>query len=132
MKIGQIIRNIRKEKNSTLEELAFHVGTDAANLSRIERGKQNPTPEVLEKVSYTLNVPLSSMYLMVEQSNSAYEVISKTNRNNQIPKNLDYFITQFMLLNTENQDLIHQFMSTMLKKQEEKLSTDKIMTEHST
>jgi transcriptional regulator with XRE-family HTH domain len=37
----------RKEFNAG--RACIPCGTDAANLSRIERGKQNPTPEVLEK-----------------------------------------------------------------------------------
>lgn len=40
MQIGQVIRVLRTERGATLESLAFEAGTDASNLSRIERGVQ--------------------------------------------------------------------------------------------
>ncbi len=42
MNIGKVIRALRTERGDSLETLAFEVGTDASNLSRIERGLQQP------------------------------------------------------------------------------------------
>lgn len=43
MNIGKVIRALRTERGDSLETLAFEVGTDASNLSRIERGLQQPS-----------------------------------------------------------------------------------------
>jgi transcriptional regulator with XRE-family HTH domain len=116
MKIGQIIRQIRLEKKITLEELAFEIGTDAANLSRIERNLQNPTQDALDKIAITLDLPLSSLFLMVEQNIEPYAVETADFKNAQ--KRLTQFVTRFMLLNQSNQGLVNEFLSSMLKSQE--------------
>ncbi|QKV66491.1 helix-turn-helix domain-containing protein [Pseudomonas sp. 43A] len=59
MDIGQIIRNARKAKKLSLEELAHQVGSDTGNLSRLERGMQSTTPEKLKQIMSTLGIKLS-------------------------------------------------------------------------
>lgn len=116
MNIGTVIRRIRQEKKLTLEELAFQAGTDATNLSRIEREMQNPTPDLLEKIAISLELPISSLYLMVEQNIEPYAVDTADFKNAQ--KRLTQFVTRFMLLNGSNQNLVNEFLSAMLKSQD--------------
>lgn len=117
MKIGQVIRNLRLAKKATLEDIAFIVEMDAANLSRIERGKQNPTPEITEKLATAFNLPVSSLYLMAEQTVASYEVTASKEEIKQMTRRLEVFVTQFMLLSPTNQQLINEFISVMLKAQ---------------
>lgn len=56
MDIGLIIRNARKAKGWTLDELAHRVDTDAGNLSRLERGKQGASQELLKRIMATLDL----------------------------------------------------------------------------
>lgn len=58
MKIGPSIRKARKAKGWTLEELANAVGTDTGNLSRLERGLQGASQELLEKLLSALGISL--------------------------------------------------------------------------
>lgn len=116
MNIGNVIRRIRQEKKLTLEELAFQIGTDATNLSRIERGIQNATPDLLEKIASALELPISSLYLMVEQNIEPYAIEAAELKNAK--KRLNQFVTRFMLLNHSNQALVNEFLSAMLKAQE--------------
>ena len=51
MNIGKVIRALRTERGDSLETLAFEVGTDASNLSRIERGLQQPSEDVLKAIA---------------------------------------------------------------------------------
>ena len=51
MQIGKVIRVLRKERDLSLESLAFDAATDASNLSRIERGMQQPTEEGLQAIA---------------------------------------------------------------------------------
>lgn len=59
MDIGQKIRDARKAKGLTLEALAHQVGTDTGNLSRLERGKQGASQELLRKIMGELEMTVS-------------------------------------------------------------------------
>ncbi|MGV8892799.1 MAG: helix-turn-helix domain-containing protein [Burkholderiaceae bacterium] len=115
MKIGQVIRHLRQEKNATLEAIAFIAETDAANLSRIERGKQNVTPEILEKIALAFDFSVSSLYLMAEQNIETYQLGGTKEDLKQARQRLDTFVSRFMLLSAANQDLINEFLEVMLK-----------------
>lgn len=60
MDIGQSIRKARKAKGWTLEELAHQVDTDTGNLSRLERGLQGASQELLGKIMKVLGMSLFS------------------------------------------------------------------------
>lgn len=118
MKIGQVIRKIRKEKGATLEEIALVAGTDPANLSRVERNMQQLTPEMLENVAKALEIPVSSLYLIAEQTTTPYHAKSSADEEaRQAKQRLEEFVTQFMLLSSANQQLIIEFIGAMLKAQ---------------
>lgn len=68
MNVGMVIRRLRKSLGQTLEALAAMTGTDAANLSRIERGLQAYTPEWLEKVAQALGTTASALMVEAEES----------------------------------------------------------------
>lgn len=59
MDIGQSIRKARKAKGWTLEELSHRVETDTGNLSRLERGKQGVSKELLTRILSVLGMSLS-------------------------------------------------------------------------
>lgn len=61
MDIGQTIRNARKAKGWTLEELAHRVETDTGNLSRLERGKQGASKELLTKLFNALQLGVADV-----------------------------------------------------------------------
>ncbi|NJP03477.1 helix-turn-helix domain-containing protein [Pseudomonas sp. hsmgli-8] len=64
MDIGQIIRNARKAKRLSLEELAHRIGSDSGNLSRFERGLQGTTPEKLKLIMAALDIQLTAQQQM--------------------------------------------------------------------
>lgn len=74
MNIGDAIRHLRREQGATLEKIALAAGTDAANLSRIERGKQQFTPEMIARIAKALGVPVSTLYSRIEQEQAEYRV----------------------------------------------------------
>lgn len=51
--ISQIIEE-REKQNITQEELAFRVGTQKSNISRLESGTYNPSLDFLIKVAHSL------------------------------------------------------------------------------
>ena len=56
IKIGQLIRNKRKEKNITQESLSLQCGIDRSYMGRIERGEVNLTVEKLYEISSVLKI----------------------------------------------------------------------------
>jgi len=53
-KMGEEIGRARKQIGMTQQELARHAKTRQANISRLERGIQNPSLEFLERVTKCL------------------------------------------------------------------------------
>ena len=54
IRIGGRIRQIREERNVEARELAKRAGIDAANLSRIEKGKYSVGIDILSKIAAAL------------------------------------------------------------------------------
>lgn len=71
MKIGQVIRMRRRAASMTLEALAAQAGTDAAGLSRIERGLQGYTPEGLAAIAAALGCTSASLMAEAEESDAS-------------------------------------------------------------
>lgn len=59
--VGANIRRIRLEKEIAQEALALATGIDRAYMSGIERGKENPTLKVLERIARGLGVSVSDL-----------------------------------------------------------------------
>jgi transcriptional regulator with XRE-family HTH domain len=59
--LAKKIREIRKDRNLTIEELAFRMDADYSQISRMERGKVNFTVSILFDVAIALEVPPSQL-----------------------------------------------------------------------
>ncbi|WP_416149356.1 helix-turn-helix domain-containing protein [Salipaludibacillus sp. HK11] len=60
--IGDMIRHRRKEKGLTLSELSRKTAVSKSYLSYLERNmKKNPSIEIVKRIFYTLDLPLSSL-----------------------------------------------------------------------
>lgn len=66
MEIGKVIRALRQKRGETLEQVALGVGTDPSNLSRIERGVQQPSAELLRAIAVALQTTIGSLYACAE------------------------------------------------------------------
>lgn len=55
--IGKTVRELRKEKQKTIEQLANEINVDYSQISRIERGKINTTFYQLYRIVHALNIP---------------------------------------------------------------------------
>ena len=60
--LGKRIRELRKERELSQEMLAEMIGIEANNLSRIENGKNYPSPDNLLKISNALNVTIDKLF----------------------------------------------------------------------
>ncbi|MCH8542049.1 MAG: helix-turn-helix domain-containing protein [Alcanivorax sp.] len=66
MQIGDVLKLKRESRMETLEDVAFRAGTDASNLSRIERGLQQPSLSLLDGLAAALQTRVSDIYLELE------------------------------------------------------------------
>lgn len=86
-KIGQLIYQIRQERNLTQAAFARKLGTSQSAVNRIEHGKQNLSLETLGRISDVLNKPLisisgSAVNLRVEGGHELRgSVVTKTSKN---------------------------------------------------
>ena len=60
--LGARIREFRKAKNLTQEQLAEIIGVEPRHMSRMEGGYSYPTIDRLEKIAEALNVPLKDFF----------------------------------------------------------------------
>jgi len=86
MKIHEILKNIRKQKGMSQEQVAEHLGVDTTNYGRIERGQSSITIDRLEVLAKLYNVPITEIL----------NINNLTNATTKIPENntntTEYFI----------------------------------------
>lgn len=62
MNVGEKIRLLRKSQKLTLQDLALLVDSDVGNLSRLERGKQGYSDQLLKKIAKQLGVSVAALF----------------------------------------------------------------------
>lgn len=62
MQIGQLIKRKRLAQGATLEQIADGAGLDPSNLSRIERGLQDPSSTLVTRIALSLGVSMGELY----------------------------------------------------------------------
>ena len=62
VQLGARIKELRKAKNITQEELVEIIGSDTNNLSRIENGKKFMSAEKLAKIADALGVDVKEVF----------------------------------------------------------------------
>ncbi|MGJ5681538.1 helix-turn-helix domain-containing protein [Staphylococcus equorum] len=63
---GEVLKQERKNKNITQEELAFYCDLDRTYISLLERGKRNPTIGAVFKIARVLELKPSSLIFKIE------------------------------------------------------------------
>ncbi|RJQ49473.1 MAG: XRE family transcriptional regulator [Gammaproteobacteria bacterium] len=65
--LGATLRRLRLTRGLKLADMAYTVGMDPANLSRLERGKQGYSHALLETIAHVLGVRLSELFREAER-----------------------------------------------------------------
>ena len=115
MHIGQVIREIREARRATLEEVAFAANTNASNLSRIERGVQGYSAEMLERIAQGLGVTVAELHLRAESSKGTRP--AKGDASTQATINLDLLASRYGALTPENCEFVDELMALLLRRQ---------------
>lgn len=61
-KLGKRIREIRKAKKLSQEELAYQSKTDYSYLNEIEAGKRNPSVKRINEIAKALGVSIKDLF----------------------------------------------------------------------
>lgn len=69
MKIGDNIKRIRLAKNLSQKQVITVASLDAAQYSRIENGKTDPSATTLERIAKALGVSLSQLFAATDELN---------------------------------------------------------------
>lgn len=81
MNIGNTIKEIRKRKGFSQQELAKKSEVSQTYLSQIENGERNPTLEVLQKISVALDIPFPVLsFLTLEHTDISEDKIEAYKR----------------------------------------------------
>lgn len=64
--VGLNLRRLRIARDISQERLAFDSGVDRSYLGGMERGEENPTVDILDRVATTLAVPAGDLFTPVE------------------------------------------------------------------
>ena len=83
-KTGNFIKNLRTENNLTQDDLAVKIPISRQAISKWEKGKSSPAPDVLNKLSEIFNVSINELLAgerikSIEQNNNTQLLIYKQN-----------------------------------------------------
>lgn len=98
-KFGTHLKEIRKSKSLTQEQVSEIVGIDPVNISKIERGMHFPQPEKIEKFALALGVSVKDLFDF-EHLQSKDELIHSINNS----------LKDFDIKNTE---MVYKFVSNL-------------------
>jgi len=118
MKIGEAIKQLRLERGATQEDVALEAGTNAGNLSRIERCQQQPALELVEKIAAALGITVADLYAYAAARQP------KTTKSKAKPKDNPnaalLFRRGFQQLTPENKHLAVEFVKLLNRTQGER------------
>lgn len=109
MKIGDKIKQIRKDKGLQQKQVAIDLGLDQSNYNKIENGKREPSLEVLQKLSTILDISIDDLVNA--------EDTSKPTAVTMEDKTISEKIRLMEQLEDEDKNVIYRMLDTMLTKQ---------------
>jgi transcriptional regulator with XRE-family HTH domain len=101
--IGERIRNFRKEKGLSQEELANMANLHATYIGQLERGEKNATLESIEKVTNALEVSLEDLFRSIRPKPNAQEYT------------LSQIVTRLQTRSIEDQKTILKLLDLLLE-----------------
>jgi transcriptional regulator with XRE-family HTH domain len=120
MKIGETIKKLRLERGLTQEEVALEAGTNAGNLSRIERCQQQPSLELVEQIAAALGTTVADLYAYAAANQPKAEknkLRTKAGGNTETSNAALLFQRSFHQLSTENKQLAVEFVKLLNRRQ---------------
>ena len=97
MSLNLNIRELRKAKGMTIQELAGKIGVSIPHLSEVERGKKNLNNHLMERLAKHLNVDPAALVSAADRSDLAafYEKAKKLSPEDQV--RVDQFVDALLV-----------------------------------
>ena len=70
------IRRLRVARGVSQEAFAVDAGIDRTYVSRLERGRENPTVAVLDRISAALKMPITELFAVPRKGEKAPAVLA--------------------------------------------------------
>ena len=77
---GENLKRLRKQRRLTQESLGELTGINYKYIGEIERGEKNPTAVIIYKISKALQVPVSEIFSLEEDTSEIAERIKTVER----------------------------------------------------
>ena len=103
MKLGEKIKEIRKNKNISQEQLANMLKINRNYLSRIETGKSDPNSTILKQIAEIFNIDLNTLLEINTDKLSNNEKINyiTSSCKNLHDKDLDFIVRVISIMKEE-------------------------------
>ncbi|MCA0755343.1 helix-turn-helix domain-containing protein [Paenibacillus sp. N4] len=69
-RIGENIRQLRKRRGLSQEQLALRAEINPSYMGQVERGEKNPTIDVLGKIALALQMPIEQIVGVISEADS--------------------------------------------------------------
>ena len=89
LNIGKRIKEIRKDKQLIISDVADKAGVSNGLISRIENGRSFPSLPVLLNIIGALNIEVSSFFDGMEKSASKKYIVTRKNETYEIHKEVE-------------------------------------------
>jgi transcriptional regulator with XRE-family HTH domain len=107
--VGERIRNFRRERGLSQEELAHIASLHSTYIGQLERGEKNATLESLEKVTGALGISLEELFRFIQPSTEEQDTYT-----------LSQIINCLQGRNIEEQKTVLKFLDLLLDWKEER------------
>lgn len=107
---GLLIRELRKEKNLRIVDLANQIGISQPTMSRVENGTQELNITMLSSICKLLEIPVSQFIYTLEKNSLDTHFDFEISRDLPIKEQLLHKIDQ---LSTDQQRALYYFLNTL-------------------
>ncbi|TXD72822.1 helix-turn-helix domain-containing protein [Aequorivita antarctica] len=119
MKIGDNIKRIREVKGLSQKEVITAIGMGAAQYSRIENGKTDPSISTVEKIAKALGISMAELFTGVEDLKEVHS----------LDKTLMERVTLIDSLDKEEQKTIFTILDAFISKRKFKTTLKGVLNE---
>ena len=82
--IGLNLRRLRFERSISQERLAFDANVDRSYLGGLERGEENPTVDILDRLAATLGVPIGDLFEFTKNTDKAPKSLKRGRKQKRV------------------------------------------------
>ncbi len=114
IKIGLRIRQVRKERNFSLQDVADRSGLSKSLISKVENFRTIPSLSVLSRIADTLNVTMAEILEGIEEENREVYVVTRRDERRILQReSAKGFTYELLITEDANNSLFESFVLTL-------------------